>query len=78
MAMSNEQMQMMMARMHQRNYENNMNLAQYFQDISNTYSVMAQEEYQMYQMHGGQTQGMSQTRMPMQGMGSMSPSNRQY
>jgi hypothetical protein len=80
MAMSTEQMQMMMARMHQQNYENNMDLAQHFQDISNTYSSMAQEEYQMYQMHAAQTQGMpqQQTRMPMQRMGNMTPSNRQY
>jgi hypothetical protein len=72
MAMNMEQMQMMMARMHQQNSANYTSLAQYFQDISSTYSSMAQDEYQMYQMHAGQLQGMSQTRIPQ-----MMP-NRQY
>lgn len=59
MAMSMDQMQMMMANMHQQNYLNDMKFAQHFQEISNLYSTMAQSEYQMYQMHAGQTQGMS-------------------
>ncbi|MEL7603172.1 MAG: hypothetical protein AAGU77_08445 [Bacillota bacterium] len=58
--MNMEQMQMMMARMHQQNYANNMSLAQHFQDISDVYSSIAQAEYQMYQMHAGQPQGMQQ------------------
>lgn len=58
MAMNMDQMQMMMARMHQQNFSNDMQLARHFQDISNLYSVMAQSEYQMYQMHTGQTQNM--------------------
>ncbi len=66
MAMNMDQMQMMMARMHQQNYINNTNLAQHFQEISNVYTTMAQSEYQMYQMHSGQSQGMQQqTPSPM-------------
>lgn len=59
MAMSMDQMQMMMANMHQQNYANDMQLAQHFHEISNTYSNMAQGEYQMYQMHLSQVQGES-------------------
>lgn len=59
MPMTMDQMQMMMAKMHQQNYMNDMNLAQYFQGISNTFASMAQGEYQMYQMHAGQAQGMT-------------------
>jgi len=58
MAMSMDQMQMMMARMHQQNYLNDTKLAQHFQEISNTFTSMAQSEYQMYQMHTGQMDGM--------------------
>lgn len=66
MAMNMDQMQMMMARMHQQNYVNDTNLAQHFQEVSNVYSSMAQAEYQMYQMHAGQSQGMpQQTPSPM-------------
>jgi hypothetical protein len=68
--MSMDQMQMMMANMHQQNYMNDTKLAQYFQEISSTYSNMAQAEYQMYQMHAGQGQGMTQP-MPGQGMRNM-------
>lgn len=57
MAMSMDQMQMMMAKMHQQNYMYNMQLAQHFQEISNTFSKMAQGEYQMFQMHMSQAQG---------------------
>lgn len=57
MAMSMDQMQMMMARMHQQNSSNDMQLARHFQEISNLYSSMAQSEYQMYLMHSGQMQG---------------------
>jgi hypothetical protein len=60
LAMNMDQMQMMMARMHQQNYANDMSLAQHFQEISNVYSSMAQAENQMYQMHAGQPQGMQQ------------------
>lgn len=60
MAMSMDQMQMMMAHMHQQNYATNMKLAHHFQEISNIYTAMAQGEYQMYQMHAGQAQGMPQ------------------
>lgn len=67
MAMNMDQMQMMMAQMHAQNYMNDMRLAQYFQAISSVYTTMAQGEYQMYQMHSGQTQGIGQ----MQGMGQM-------
>lgn len=62
--MNMDQMQTMMARMHQQNYVNNMSLAQHFQDISDVYSSMAQAEYQMYQMHAGQPQGMQQQTQP--------------
>jgi hypothetical protein len=54
--------------MHQKNYMNDMNLAKYYKDISDTFSSMAQGEYQMYQMHSGQTQGTGQQMPPMQGM----------
>lgn len=64
MAMNMDQMQMMMARMHQQNYSNDMQLARHFQEISNLYSSMAQSEFQMYQIHSGQMQGMQ----GMQGM----------
>lgn len=57
MAMNMDQMQMMMARMHQQNYLNDMQLARHFQEISDLYSSMAQSEFQMYQMHSGQMQG---------------------
>lgn len=46
--------------MHAQNYNNDMKLAQHFQDLSNVYSSMAQGEYQMYQMHSGQFQGTMQ------------------
>lgn len=66
MAMNMDQMQMMMARMHQQNYVNDTSLAQHFQEVSDVYSSMAQAEYQMYQMHSGQSQGMpQQTQRPM-------------
>jgi hypothetical protein len=58
MAMSMDQMQAMMATMHQQNYQNDIKFAQHFQEISNLYSAMAQNEYQMYQMHAAQLQGM--------------------
>ena len=64
MAMSMDQMQTAMAQMHAQNYANNMRLAQYFQAISNIYTSMAQGDYQMYQMHSGQTQGMGQMTTP--------------
>ena len=54
MAMTMDQMQMMMAKMHQQNYSNDMELAKHFQDISSVYTTMAQQEYQMYQMHTNQ------------------------
>jgi hypothetical protein len=60
MAMSMDQMQMMMAQMHAQNYSNDMKLAQYFQGISGTFTSMAQSEYQMYLMHSGQAQGATQ------------------
>lgn len=56
MAMSMDQT--MMARMHEKNYRYDMQLAQHFQDISNTFTEMAKSEYQMYLHHSGQTQGM--------------------
>lgn len=59
MPMTMEQMQMMMAQMHQQNYMNDVRLAQYFQEISNTYATIAQGEYRMYLMHAGQAQGMA-------------------
>lgn len=55
MAMTMDQMQMMMATMHQQNYLNDLKLAQYFQGISDLYNTMAKSEYQMYQMHASQT-----------------------
>jgi hypothetical protein len=61
-----DQMQMRMARMHQQNYNHDMELSRHFQDISRTYASMAQGEYQMYQMHAGQAQGMQPGQM--QGM----------
>jgi hypothetical protein len=70
MAMNMDQMQMMMARMHQQNYSNNLQLARHFQDISNLYSMMAQSEYQMFQMHAGQMQG-TQNMQGMQGVQGM-------
>lgn len=60
MAMSMDQMQMMMARMHAQNYSYDIKLARHFQEISNTFTAMAQGEYQMYLHHSGQTQGMMQ------------------
>ena len=55
-----DQMMMMMASMHAQNYKYDMQLAQHFQGISNTFTAMAQGEYQMYLQHSGQTQGMMQ------------------
>ena len=46
-----DQMQIMMAKMHQQNYTYDSQLAKHFQEISSIYSNMAQSEYQMYQMH---------------------------
>lgn len=51
MAMNSDQMQIMMAKMHQQNVMYDTQLAQHFQDISNIFSNMAQGEYQMFQMH---------------------------
>ena len=51
MAMNSDQMQVMMAKMHQQNVMYDTELAQHFQDISNIFSNMAQGEYQMFQMH---------------------------
>ncbi|MBW7573508.1 hypothetical protein [Caproiciproducens faecalis] len=59
MAMTMDQMQMMMAKMHQQNYSYDMELAKHFQEIGNVYATMAQQEYQMYQMHTNQMGGMS-------------------
>lgn len=80
MAMSMDQMMMTMAGMHAQNYMYDMQLARHFQEISNTFTAMAQGEYQMYLQHSGQTQGMMQ-QMPgtmaqpmMPGMSSMMPS----
>lgn len=60
MAMNPDQMQIMMAKMHQQNVMYDTQLAQHFQEISNIFSNMAQGEYQMFQMHlnrqGGQMQ----------------------
>lgn len=53
--------QMMMARMHEENYRYDMQLAQHFQEISNTYIEMANGEYQMYLHHSGQKQQMPGT-----------------
>lgn len=60
MAMGMDQMMKMMARMHAQNYAYDMQLAQHFQGISNVFTAMAQDEYQMYLQHSGQTQGMMQ------------------
>ncbi len=60
MAMSIEQMQMMMARMHTQNYSYDMQLAQYFQKISSIHTAMAQGKYNMYQFHSVQAPGMMQ------------------
>ena len=49
---------MMMANMHEQNYRYDMQLAQHFQGISNTFTAMAQSEYQMYMQHTGQAQNM--------------------
>lgn len=57
MAMNMDQMQVMMAKMHQQNMMYNTQLAQYFQEISNIFSNMAQGEYQMFQMHLNNAQG---------------------
>ena len=57
MTMNMDQMQMMMAKMHQQNYMNDTKLAHHFMEISNVYTAMAQNEYQMYQMHSGQMDG---------------------
>lgn len=59
MAMNMDQMQIMMAKMHQQNYTIDMQLAQHFEDISNIFSNMAKNEYQMYQMHMDQAQNAS-------------------
>ncbi len=56
MAMSMDQT--MMARMHEKNYRYDMQLAQHFQEISNTFTEMAKGEYQMYLHHSDQMQGM--------------------
>lgn len=60
MEMSMNQMQAMMAKMHQQNYMNDLKFAQHFQEISDLYTTMAQSEYQMYQMHLGQSQPSAQ------------------
>ena len=54
MAMDMDQMQLMMAKMHQQNHTNDMQLAKHLQDISSEYTMMAQQEYQMHEMHGMQ------------------------
>lgn len=54
-----DQMQMMMAKMHQQNAQYNTQLAQHFQEISNVYSNMAQGDYQKFQMHLNRAQGTS-------------------
>ena len=59
MAMNMDQMQIMMAKMHQQNVMYDTQLAQHFQDISNIFSNMAQGEYQMFQMHLNRAQGTS-------------------
>jgi uncharacterized membrane-anchored protein YhcB (DUF1043 family) len=58
-----DQMQGMMAKMHQQNAMYDQQLAQHFQEISNLFSNMAQGEYQMFQMHLNRPQG---TTMQMQ------------
>lgn len=57
MAMNTDQMQIMMAKMHQQNVMHDTQLAQHFQEISNIFSNMAQGEYQMFQMHLNRAQG---------------------
>ena len=59
-----QNMDQMMARMHEQNYKYDMQLAQHFQGISNTFSEMAKSEYQMYLHHSGQNQNMMQQHMP--------------
>ena len=56
-AMNMDQMQVMMAKMHQQNATYDSQLAQHFQEISNLFSNMAQGEYQMFQMHLNRAQG---------------------
>ncbi len=62
-----EEMQMMMAQMHAQTYSYEMQLAQYFQKISEIYTSMAQSERKMYQMYLGKNgvrPRMHQTKMP--------------
>ena len=56
MAMNMDDMQMMMAKMHEQNYTYDTQLAHYFSEISSIFSKMAQGEYQMFQKHLSQAQ----------------------
>ncbi len=71
MEMRMEEMQMMMAQMHAQTYSYDMQLAQYFQKISEVYAAMAQGERKMYQ-HFLEKNGM-QSRMNKPKMQPMMP-----
>ena len=51
MAINMDRMQLMMAKMHQQNHTNDMQLDKHFEDISSVYTTMEQQEYLLYQMH---------------------------
>lgn len=66
------QVQLIIEHMNQQNYAYYMRFAQHFQQISNTFSAMAQGEHKVYQMHASQSRNMTQ-QVPNQMSGESMP-----